>query len=426
MNLLQKLYNKKIVICFYILLPIIEIITSYVVENLNISITPGMIYKTLFILYGVVFLIFLDKEYRKKNLIMLGILGIGIILHTIVTVEAFTIAALFTKATQLLKYICFPIALWFLYRYVKTGNKLDIKILVYVSAIYGTMMILAFITGTYMPTYPSKPDAGHSGWIYSGNELSTLFAMFYPIVIYYLAENKNKLCIFTAVVSTYGLLAIGTKTALLALIITLIAFALWGVLKIKENIGRNFLFIVIILVITVLVTATYFPTLTEVGVKISKAEKITENIEDENEQKEQLINSFIFNGRSEYLKEQDELWKNSGFTQQLFGLAGENKPVDANNKYTIIERDFHDLVITYGIIPTIIYFIPMITVLSEFAIRFIRNIKKEFNTYNFTLGVVIVMMLGVAYIVGHTLLVPTVTVFLALVMANLNPMEENE
>lgn len=426
MSFLQKLYNKKIVICFYILLPIIEIITSYVVENLNTAITPGMIYKTLFILYGVVFLLIIDKEYRKNNLILLGTIAIGMVLHTIVTTENLTIGMLLTKATQILKYICFPIALWFLYRYIKRGNKLDIKILVIVSAILGTMMVLAIITGTDMPTYLSTPSAGHSGWIHSGNELSTIFAMLYPIVIYYLAKNKNKLGIYAVIVSSYGLLAIGTKTALLALIITLITFGIWGIIKVKEDIGKNYIFIILMLILVILTTTTYFPTLAGINKKIATAEEMTVETEENSDHKEKLIDNFVFSGRSEYLKEQLDIWCKSGIDEKLFGLAGENKPVNDDNKYAIIERDFHDLVITYGIVPTIVYFVPMIIVLLEFAIRFFKNIKQEFNTYNFTIGIVIAMMLGVAYIVGHTLLVPTVSILLALVIANLNSVEETE
>ena len=59
---------------------------------------------------------------------------------------------------------------------------------------------------------------GISGWIYSGNELSAMMSLFYPIVIYYAAKYKSLSFMFILAVMTYGLLVIGTKTALIGLI----------------------------------------------------------------------------------------------------------------------------------------------------------------------------------------------------------------
>lgn len=424
MKLLEKLYNQKIITSIYVLLPIIEIITSYMITNMEITVTPGIIYKTLFLLYGVSYLILVDKKYRKTNCIMLGLFGVMMILHTVITIESFTIAAIFVKISQSLKYLCFPIVLWFLYRYIQNGNKLDIKTIMICAIIYGGTMIIGWITGTYMPTYNTRPDAGHSGWIYSGNELSSILSMFYPIIIYYTARYKNKLGIMALFLTTYGLLAIGTKTAFLALIISILAFLIFGIIKFKKQIGKNLVFIMSILVITIMGVFTYFPTLTEIAerVNIAKSE-VEETISKENQQSE-IVDNFVFNGRTQFLDIQQKKFDQVSIPQKMFGLNGEDKPANENKEYKLIERDFHDLIITYGVIPTILYFIPFAIIGVSFALRFFKNFKKEFNTYNFSLGVSIMMTLGVAYIVGHVLLVPTVTIFLCFVLAKLHDESE--
>lgn len=426
MQLLKKFYSEKIIMWFYILFPIVEILTSFVIVNTTTSFTPGMIYKTLFILYGVIYLVFIDKNSRKLNLAILGLFAIATITHTVITIEGYTLGNLITKANQLLKYICFPISLWFLYRYVSNGNKLHMKTFVICAAIYGGSMILARVTGTAMPTYDSKPNGGHSGWIYSGNELSSLLAIFYPVVIYYLAKNKDKLGVLSLLVSTYALLAIGTKTAFLSLFIYMIGFLIWGIIKHKEEIGKSFIFIVVILAIVTAACVPCSPTLTEINERINKATQTSSGEGSEKPTTEEVMDNLIFNGRSEYLAMQMEKYQKASVPEKLFGLSGDEKPVYDNGEYMIIERDFHDLTITYGIIGIIIYMIPIIIILVNFFKRFIKFFKDEFNTYNFVIGITLLTLLGIAFIVGHVLLVPTVAIFLSALFANLANLEESK
>ena len=59
---LQKIYSSKVVQAIFIILPFVEFITSYMVLNVDFPITLGVIYKTLFLIYGLGYLIFVDKE----------------------------------------------------------------------------------------------------------------------------------------------------------------------------------------------------------------------------------------------------------------------------------------------------------------------------------------------------------------------------
>ena len=52
---LQKIYSSKVVQAIFIILPFVEFITSYMVLNIDFPITLGVVYKTLFLIYGLVY-----------------------------------------------------------------------------------------------------------------------------------------------------------------------------------------------------------------------------------------------------------------------------------------------------------------------------------------------------------------------------------
>ena len=95
---LQKIYSSKVVQAIFIILPFVEFITSYMVLNIDFPITLGVVYKTLFLIYGLVYLIFVDKENRKWNYILLGLFAVTILANVILTVSSFSMSALMNKA----------------------------------------------------------------------------------------------------------------------------------------------------------------------------------------------------------------------------------------------------------------------------------------------------------------------------------------
>ena len=89
---LQKIYSSKVVQAIFIILPFVEFITSYMVLNIDFPITLGVVYKTLFLIYGLVYLIFVDKENRKWNYILLGLFAVTILANVILTVSSFSMS----------------------------------------------------------------------------------------------------------------------------------------------------------------------------------------------------------------------------------------------------------------------------------------------------------------------------------------------
>lgn len=424
---LQKIYSSKVVQAIFIILPFIEIITSYMVLNTDFPITLGVIYKTLFLLYGLVYLIFVDKEKRKWNFILLGAFAITILANVAITLSSFSMSALINKAVSMTKYMCLPITLFFLYRYLKNGNEFSLKTLVYSAGIYATTILLSAITGTALPTYDTAPERGISGWIYSGNELSAMMALFYPIVIYYAAKYKSLSFIYVLAVMTYGLLVIGTKTALIGLVFSILAILIFSIIAFawkKTKIAKSTLIITIILTVAVAIAMPYSPSYKYIEGRINKL--ISQSQQEDGEEQQNGVENLIFNGREKYVYEQKKLAADASPLELLVGLKDEHRVIDDTGNYTVVERDFHDVKFGYGLIGLAIYLIPIFLIAISFFVRLFKNFKQEFTVRNFCIGLSGLLGIGISYIVGHVLLAPTVAMFLGTIFIKFNDRQNKE
>lgn len=419
----DKLYSPKVIQIFYILLPLVEVITTYMVMFTETPFTLGMVYKILFLIYCLGYLIFIDKKQRLINFAILLFFTISIVFNLFVSLDNYSLTNILYKLTSMAKYICFPISMFFLYKYTINGNKIHLKTLVYSATIYATIMLIAQLTGTQIPTYESAPDFGHSGWLYSGNEISALMAMFYPIIIYFASKYNRKPMIYSLVIVTFGLLAIGTKTSFVAILLTIIMSLIYSLFRyglLKSELSKNMLYITFILLIVLIGSAKYSPSLSYMIERFNIAQNKSTEIEDKKTGKQVLIDNFVFNGRSEYLATQSKIYKDASIQEKLFGLKDNSKIENDEGDYNIVERDFHDILFIYGIVGLIIYFIPMILILLRFIIKLIRDFKNEANEKNFAICISIALTLGISYIAGHVLLAPTVALFLSVIFSKLN------
>ncbi|MDD2627568.1 MAG: O-antigen ligase family protein [Clostridia bacterium] len=422
-KVLNKIYDEKIIKWFYILLPIVEVFTTYMVMNTKIPITIGMIYKTFFLLYCIVYLLFVDKKHKKYNYLLIGIFGISIVMNIIISINTLSFNILINKVIDISKYVCFPITMMFLYKYMLNGNKISLKTLVYSATIYATVMVIAKAFGTEISTYGSTSEYGHSGWYYSGNEISALFAMFFPIVIYFASKYGNALMIFSLVTLTYGLLAIGTKTSFVAIIITLISIIIFEMIMFfvkKTKLSKRMLFVTFLTTVVILASSPYSPSLKFISQRFETA-KTTAEVNDIDP-----VERFIFNGREQYVSSQKESMKEATLKEKIFGLNDYRKAINEGGKPEVTERDVYDILFIYGAFGLIVYFLPMAIIVIIFLKSLFTNFSKECNEKKYVMGISILLSLGISYIAGHVLLAPTVAIFLSMIFAKLNEPEENE
>lgn len=420
---LEKIYDEKIISMFYILLPIVEVITTFMVVHINTTITLGLVYKTIFLLYALFYLIFINKNKRKSTLALLSIILVSVLANLIITTSDYTVKNLFAKVSELSRYVTLPVVMMFFFKYIDNGNKIHLKTLVYSASIYSVVMIIARLTGTQYATYSTSPDFGHSGWYYSGNEISALLAMFYPIIIYFAGKYKSRSMIFALSAVTYGLLAIGTKTSFFSISITLIAlliFELGRFIITKNKLSKDILFVVFILLIVLVASAPYSPSLKYMMDRFNTAKINAGNIGNVEDTNKNIVESFVYNGRQLDMKDQVGKYQGSSISEKIFGLNDDNRIKNENGETNLIERDFYDIFFAYGIVGVLIYFFPILYIGVCFAKRLITNFKVECNEKNFVIGISALIALGISFIAGHVLLSPTVALFLCVILEKLN------
>lgn len=421
-----KIYDEKVINWFYIILPLVEVLTTYMVVNLQTSITVGVVYKTLYLVYCIGYLVFFDKEKRGLTLSVLGLFLISTAINFFVTIDNYSISSIVSKVSDIAKYLTFPLSMLFLYKYTVNGNKLHLKILVYSASIYASVMMIAKITCTELATYRGNSEYGHSGWFYSGNEISALMGIFYPIVIYYAGKYKTKLMSYSLLTLTYGLLAIGTKTSFVVICITIVAMLIFEIamyIKRKDELSKNMLFTLFILLVVIAASAPYSPSLNFMIERFEHA-KVQAEEEQVEDVQAAVTENFVFSGRTEYLRKQTEIYNKLGFMEKTFGMNESNKIVYEDGTRCIVERDMYDILFQYGIFGIIVYFIPVIYILIKFVMKVFKDFKNECNEKNFIMILSVALALGISYIAGHVLLAPTVALFLSVVVSKLNYEED--
>lgn len=117
------------------------------------------------------------------------------------------------------------------FKELQLANKLNNyfpKVIIYATILVNLVMIIANLTSTSVSSYMYM-KAGQSGWFYAENELGSLLATAFPVVLWYTLKKSSQLkklyFWIPTLLTVYSLLIIGTKVGYGAIILTLpIAF----------------------------------------------------------------------------------------------------------------------------------------------------------------------------------------------------------
>jgi hypothetical protein len=88
-------------------------------------------------------------------------------------------------------------------------------------------------------------------------------------------------------------------------------------------------------------------------------------------------------------------------------------------KIKLIEMDFHDIFFAFGIIGSLIYFLPFLYFGIKLLLSIITNFKKILTVKYMLLASTIVLSLGIAFMSGHVLTAPSVSIFFVVILAYL-------
>ena len=421
-------HSKKLEV-YFILLPFIDLITALLTRNTNLSITPGIIIKSIFLLVMVIYIFRTKSKYQKVSLYLLLLSLIYIIGYFAVKPGILNWHFIITELTFIFKLIYFPISFMGLLCIFDDNNydksKIN-KILKYTLIIYILLLIIPLIFNIAYTTYPTKLK-GYIGLFYAGNEIANIMILLLPFAYLYLEKNKYSFLILFPIVLTITL--IGTKVATFGcLIITLITFIFCLVkqkFKIKSLVIKTFL----ILAFTVFISINSYAVYNYNYMKnYYYKDETKEIIIDENNKKEveeisKQITDFynknqlskiirpLISGRDMLLANTLSVYNDINDDSNIwFGIGFSNTPkVDNTNIGRLIEIDICDLYFHFGLLGLVVSLYPFIFL----CYKIIKNWKKI--TLNCAYLITILLLIaGISTLSGHVLFAPAVSIHLVL------------
>ena len=419
---ISRLYSPCVIEIFIILFPIIEAITSIIKRNMTVSLSLGIIYKAVFVIYALLYLAFINKKSKKTLLIVLAI----VVLFCIVNICVVKFS--FKSISNISNLITLALSVLFFYAYINNGNELKINALVYCVLIYCVLIKVAEATGTQQATYRGDLTLGTKGWYYSGNELSAILSIFLPITIYYAASTLSFAGIATLILQIQTMLSIGTKTSLIVPIFVVIVYgtlSLINWLKNKSQLSKKILCILLVLIAYIVYILPNTASYKFFVVRIKENIQTTEpGINDNNDNQdlddiiESNIDNFILNGRSDFLKAQKELYTNTTVLEKLFGTKYENRlGFDNNKQIKTIEIDMYDIAICFGMIGTVLFYFSVIYSILMYIYSFFKAISDEEGSVLF---ICLCVALAISCIAGHVLTSSTIVIFIAFLIGKLS------
>jgi len=396
---MRKYLEKNISLILKIILymnPIIDLFTSIMINYFNINITIGMVVRMLFLIFIIFYYLFIKKNvlsYKKNYLI---IVALFIILNSLVTIVIKDYNVLFFELSWIFRIFYFVILLTLI---EKKDLKIKIDDLINIVLIYLGIISVSNILNISFNSY-TQGKVGSVGLFNSGNEISVILSILNPILIYYIFNNKNNIKkIILAILMIYTYFNIGSKIVIISLILSLI-YNLYLYIKLnkikRKNIVITLLLLTLIVIFSIIIiprTNFYYNIILHLNyLGINSINDIFSY---------NFLNRFIFSDRLSYLEVTNNYYVNSSLIEKLFGIGFIQNYATDYVSYKTIEMDLFDIFYRIGIIGFIIY---------TFSI--IKEIKYNFNELNKIVKFSLVMTLLIALLVGHTLVAPSVSIFI--------------
>lgn len=460
---------------FIILQPVLDLLTSLSIELLKVNATVGIMVRFLIMAMGGIYILIQAKERENRKfliyLVLLGAaLGIGFINNKLIKSPIVLAEEVKFIGKALYIYIMlgsYILALKSLKKTVNISDKVRNNIM-YSTLIISAVMVISITTGTDFGSYEWM-KVGSRGWFYAGNELGSILAIIFPIVVLYSIQKtksvKHVLYWIPSLLMIYSLIQVGTKVGMGSIGATLVAaigIILLQLLFDRRNPNKRSLvlngLIAIFLLAGVVGTFKMTPLAQNMGIhnnylseqnvaqqgqkekeikeKIKKEEKQhkVEKPEEkakveaevkkelEKEQKKENQENLIFSGRQVYEERHKQFFKEAPMSQKLFGMgyAGNfkyNEQKEPDPK--LIEMDFHDWFYDFGIIGFALMMIPFIYYGLRILIAFVTRFKEIFNVKYGMISASLVLALGIAYIAGHIFTAPGVGIYFVVLLAYL-------
>lgn len=403
----------SILIVFLVSQPILDVLTSICINYLNINFTIGMVARFLFlgfITYYIFFIKYKDiliKRKLKRYLIALYLfIAIIGLYYTFININL----AIY-EVKNLFKIFYFSTIICFLILIKEDLKKIDLKSF---NIIFITYISFIFIPNLFggLNSY-DYAKLGSKGLFNSANEISAIISLLFPVFLYNMLNSKNKRFYFIPIIIyIYVILSIGTKVPVFAFIITMFIFVLYFFINIIKSKKKNMIILSLASVLflitsfVLIVPKTSFYKNIKIHMNYFEIDSITDVFT-----KYENINHIIFSERLSLFKNNIKIYKNANFENKLIGIG--YYFFDNTSKYVeerkIVEIDYFDIFISYGIVGFIIWLAPLIYLLYLY-LKNKNNFKNKRPLYTALYSLIFL----ISFFSGHVFTAPAVSIFVAL------------
>ncbi|HDX9625019.1 TPA: O-antigen ligase family protein [Bacillus anthracis] len=442
-------YFPHFLLLFIVFQPILDLLTSFSIYVLHMSATVGIVVRFAFMLLALGYLLLHHKQQgAKKYILYLCLFGIVLAIGLVNNLMVKSPVSFGEEVKFIMKSV-YPIVLLFGYiialKELKNNEFAFHKIItyfLYATLILSISIIAAMATGTDFPSYPNS-KIGSRGWFFAGNDLSSIFAIMFPIVVLYSVHKTTSFSKvyywIPTVLAMYASIMIGTKVGYGAIVITLgiaLFFLFIEYMMHRKKEGRGFIYLVNTIVAAVvlgglLVLTPQTPIAKNMSIHLQIYE-YKKSVQDEKDRKEGKVvkeeehkqgeltdsemKSLIYSDRDKFLKVYKQYYKEAPLSQKLFGMGYAG---NYTTKMKLVEMDFHDLFFAFGIVGFLMYLLPLLYFGIKIFIRLITNFKKLFSVKHMLLASTLVLSLGIGFMSGHVLTAPAVSIFFVVILAYL-------
>lgn len=400
-NLFLEKNNKKIVILFLFLCPIIDILTSFFINILDVNLTIGIVLKTLFGFYMIYYLLFIFKSDKKRYLYLYALVLLIYFLIYFFMAGGFY----FSEVQFIFKVFYFPLSLIFLY-VTKKDYHFDYKFLSLLFIVYLLLVFIPLIFNIGFESY-DVAKKGSAGLFNSANEIGGVLSILFPFFLYYSLINiKNYkstiLNILMMFIYLFTIFGIGTKAPVIGFVLTVVVFVIYyfiSFIKRKKYKEVSFLSLgviaIFILALLIIPNTTFYKNI-KIHVNHFNINSYVEIFTDfEN------LDNIVFSERLTLLKNNFSSFKGDFIIGSSFS---ENDKI-----VKTVEIDFVDILFTFGVLGFLLFFTPLIYI--------IYLLKKEKNKINLIIGLSLLIAFLLALFTGHILIVPTISFLVALLIS---------
>lgn len=442
-------YFPHFLLLFIVFQPILDLLTSFSIYVLHMSATVGIVVRFAFMLLALGYLLLHHKQQgAKKYILYLCLFGIVLAIGLVNNLMIKSPVSFGEEVKFIMKSV-YPIVLLFGYiialKELKNNEFAFHKIItyfLYATLILSISIITAMATGTDFPSYPNS-KIGSRGWFFAGNDLSSIFAIMFPIVVLYSVHKTTSFSKvyywIPTVLAMYASIMIGTKVGYGAIVITLgiaLFFLFIEYMMHRKKEGKGFTYLVNTIVAAIvlgglLVLTPQTPIAKNMSIHLQIYE-YKKSVQDEKDRKEGKVvkeeehkqgeltdsemKSLIYSDRDKFLKVYKQYYKEAPLSQKLFGMGYAG---NYTTKMKLVEMDFHDLFFAFGIVGFLMYLLPLLYFGIKIFIRLITNFKKLFSVKHMLLASTLVLSLGIGFMSGHVLTAPAVSIFFVVILAYL-------